>query len=289
VLRDDLHFFPEYQAVWVYREDLPARWVQALERLQGQIYFERMLTMNAEALNAPVGERRGIERRIAAEFLRQQRGLTVTVEEEPLYRYLLRLAGQHLLLVALSLVAALLVALPLGIISAKYRLVGQVLLAGTGILQTIPSLALLVMLIPFLGIGVAPAIVALFLYSLLPIVRNTHAGLVEISPALRESAAALGLPGGAVLRLVELPLATRSILAGIKTAAVINVGTATLGALIGAGGFGQPILTGIRLNDPYLILQGAVSAALLAVLVQGLFELVERTLTPRGLRLQAAG
>ncbi|MGD2113086.1 MAG: ABC transporter permease, partial [Gammaproteobacteria bacterium] len=146
-------------------------------------------------------------------------------------------------------------------------------------------LALFVFMIPLLGIGGPPAIVALFLYSLLPIIRNTYAGLRDIPPAIIESAEALGLPARARLRLVELPLATRAILAGIKTAAVINVGTATLGALIGAGGYGQPILTGIRLDDTALILQGAIPAAVLALLVQGLFELVERRLLPRGLRL----
>jgi osmoprotectant transport system permease protein len=129
--------------------------------------------------------------------------------------------------------------------------------------------------------------VALFLYSLLPIIRNTHAGLKDIPPAVVESAEALGLPSRARLRIVELPLATRSILAGIKISAVINVGTATLGALIGAGGYGQPILTGIRLDDIALILQGAIPAAALALLVQGLFEFVERGLLPRGLRLGA--
>ena len=132
-----------------------------------------------------------------------------------------------------------------------------------------------------------PAVVALFLYSLLPIIRNTYAGLKDIPPAIVESAQALGLPSRARLRIVELPLATRSILAGIKTSAVINVGTATLSALIGAGGYGQPILTGIRLDDMGLILQGAIPAAVLALLVQGLFELVERGLLPQGLRLQA--
>src|SRR5262249_45190760 len=156
---------------------------------------------------------------------------------------------------------------------------------ATGILQTVPSMALLVLLIPLLGIGVKPALTALFLYSLLPIVRNTHAGLTQVQSSVRESAAALGLPPPAVLRLVELPLASRSILAGIKTAAVINVGTATLGALIGAGGYGQPILSGIRLDDMGLILEGAVPAAAMALLVQGLFEIAERTLTPRGLRV----
>jgi osmoprotectant transport system permease protein len=144
------------------------------------------------------------------------------------------------------------------------------------VLQTIPALALLVFLIPWLGIGYAPAIVALFLYSLLPILRNTHTGLADIPRDLRESAAALGLSSAAQLRYVELPLAARSILAGIKTAAVINVGTATLGALIGAGGYGQPILTGIRLDDLNLILEGAIPAALLALLAQGLFGALER-------------
>jgi osmoprotectant transport system permease protein len=128
---------------------------------------------------------------------------------------------------------------------------------------------------------------ALFLYSLLPIVRNTHAGLMGIAPSLRESALALGLPPAARLRLVDLPLAMPSILAGIKTSAVINVGTATLGALIGAGGYGQPILTGIRLNDVGLIMQGAVPAALLALLIEQLFAGIERLVVPRGVRLRA--
>ena len=129
------------------------------------------------------------------------------------------------------------------------------------------------------------AIAALFLYSLLPIIRNTHAGLHGIPDTLRESAEALGLPPAARLRRIELPMASPSILAGVKTSAVINIGTATLGALIGAGGYGQPILTGIRLDDTGLILQGAVPAALLALVVQGAFELAERRLVPRGLRI----
>jgi len=162
--------------------------------------------------------------------------------------------------------------------------VGQLVLAVVGVIQTLPTLALLVFMIPLFGIGALPAVVALFLYSLLPIVRNTHAGVVAIPSALRESAEALGLPRGAMLRLIELPLASPLILAGIKSAAVINVGTATLGALIGAGGLGEPIFTGVRLDDVGLILQGAIPASLLALAVQGTFELVERLVVPRGLR-----
>ena len=156
-------------------------------------------------------------------------------------------------------------------------------------IYTIPSLALLVFMIPLFGIGTWPAIVALFLYGLLPIVRNTHAGLASIPPGLRESAIVLGLSPSARLFRIELPMAMPSILAGIQTAAVINVGTATLGALIGAGGYGQPILTGIRLADNRLILLGAVPAASLALLVQAAFGLSARYLLPRGLRLKARG
>ena len=174
---------------------------------------------------------------------------------------------------------------PLGIVAARHPKLGQVILASVGIIQTVPSLALFVFMIPLVGIGGPPAMLALFLYSLLPVVRNTHAGLTGIAPDILEAARALGLPAAARLRLVEIPMAGGTILAGIKTSAVINVGTATLGALIGAGGYGQPILTGIRLDDVGLILSGAIPAALLALLVQGIFETAERFIVPKGLRL----
>jgi osmoprotectant transport system permease protein len=145
-------------------------------------------------------------------------------------------------------------------------------------------LALLVPL-PFFGISARTAIAALFLYGLLPIVRNTATGLQDIPRSLRESAIALGLEPGARLRKIFLPIASRSILGGIKTSAVINVGTATLAALIGAGGLGEPILSGLNLNDHVTILQGAIPAAVLALLVQGLFDLLDRVLIPKGLRL----
>jgi osmoprotectant transport system permease protein len=196
--------------------------------------------------------------------------------------------GQHLLLVSVSLALAVVVALPLGVLASKRPALGEAVLGVTGVVQTIPSLAILVLMIPLFGLGAGPAIVALFLYSLLPIARNTYTGLRDIPPHLRESALALGLPPGARLRLVELPLAAPSILAGIKTAAVINVGTATIGALIGAGGYGAPIITGLRLNNVSLILQGAIPAALLALAVQWVFELAERKLVSKGLRLKPA-
>ena len=192
------------------------------------------------------------------------------------------------MLVGISLSAAIFLSIPLGVLASRRKRLGQIVLGVAGIIQTIPSLALFVFMIPLLGIGGPPAVAALFLYSLLPIIRNTYAGLEDIQSGILESAMALGLPPGARLRIVELPLAARAILAGIKTSAVINVGTATLSALIGAGGYGQPILTGIRLDDISLILQGAIPAAVLALLVQGIFELAEYSVVPRGLRAQTA-
>ena len=283
-LKDDLHYFPAYNAVILYRADLQQRApaiVALFKRLEGHINAAAMSAMNARVkIN---GES---ETTVAADFLKTQLDLDVDFRLHSAWQRFWRNTAEHLILVAISLSAAIVIAIPLGILAAFRPRLGQLVLATTGVLQTIPSLALFVFMIPLLGIGAPPAIVALFLYSLLPIVRNTYAGLKDIPPAVIESARALGLPPAARLRIVELPLATRAILAGIKTSAVLNVGTATLSALIGAGGYGQPILTGIRLDDIGLILQGAVPAAVLALLVQGLFELIERGLLPKGLRLQ---
>ena len=282
VLQDDLHYFPRYDAVYLYRLDLDARapaFVAALNDLAGSIDAPQMRAMN-KAVKID-GES---ETAAAANFL------GVEPEQGNGGAFWKRIGGytlQHLALVGISLTLAIVLAVPLGVLAARHRRLGQLVLGLTGILQTVPSLALFVFMIPLFGIGAEPAIAALFLYSLLPIVRNTHAGLAGIPPSLLESAAALGLPPRVRLWRVELPLALRSILAGVKIAAVINVGTATLGALIGAGGYGQPILTGIRLDSIPLIMEGAVPAALLALVMQGVFELIERALTPRGLRLRA--
>jgi osmoprotectant transport system permease protein len=276
VLADDLHFFPNYEALLLARSDLDPAARAALNLLRGRIDTESMARMNAAVtLDGRT------ESEVAREWVDSQFEAPASVQRSKHLAPLIQHTGEHLLLTGVSLAAAVIVGLPLGIIAARRPRFGRILLATTGVVQTIPSLALLVFMIPLLGIGFAPAVVALFLYSLLPIIRNTATGLLDIPQPLRESAIALGLTEGARLRLIELPLATRSVLAGIKTAAVINIGTATLGALIGAGGYGQPILTGIRLNDIGLILQGAVPAALLALLVQWLFDLIERWLLPR--------
>ncbi|TDI63963.1 MAG: ABC transporter permease subunit [Alphaproteobacteria bacterium] len=282
VLADDLGHFPAYAAVFLYRADLEARApgaLGALARLSGRIDDAAMAR-----LNGAVKLKGWSEARAAADFLNTELGLKVSPGTRSAAARLWENTLAHLSLVGISLGAAILVSIPLGVLAARRRRAGRVILGTVGVIQTLPALALLVFMIPLLGIGAPPAIVALFLYSLLPIVRNTHAGLAGIAEPLRRSALALGLTEAARLWRIELPLAAPVILAGIKTSAVINIGTATLGALIGAGGYGQPILTGIRLDDTALILQGAIPAAALALAVQGAFEIAERHFIPRGLR-----
>ena len=277
-LTDDASFFPRYEAVFLFRLDMDGEARDVLEGLAGTLDREEMVHMNA------VAEETGSYERAAGVYFGDE------PDGEGEWRAVAsRITGwtlRHLQLVAVSLLLAVLLGVPLGIRAARPGFLSQLILGGTGVIYTIPSLALLAVLVavPFLGISTATAIVALFLYSLLPIVRNTATGLRSISPEIRESAEALGLEGGARLWKVYLPLASPTILAGVKTSAVINIATATLAALIGVGGLGEPILSGINLNDAGVILQGAVPAALLALLVQGLFELLERRVVPRGLR-----
>lgn len=285
ILEDDLNYFPEYKAVFLYRSDLEMKAPAALAsilKLENSIPESTMIKMNADVkINGKS------ESETASNFIEEKFSLKTTYEKKSFWDRLIFYTKEHLFLVLISLAAAILVSIPLGIIAFQNQKIANLILGITGIIQTIPSLALLVFMIPLLGIGAWPAIVALFLYSLLPIVRNTYSGLQNIPNHIKESAEALGISSFARLRLVELPLASRSILAGIKTSAVINVGTATLGALIGAGGYGQPILTGIRLDDISLILEGAVPAAVLALLVQSLFDFLELIFVPKGLRLNS--
>jgi len=282
VLDDDLGFFPQYKAVFLYRAELPAGAAAALERLAGTLPEARMIRLNAEA-----GRTKDYAA-AAALYFGQTAGRSRLARPSVAVK-IAGWTGQHLRLVGMSLSLAIVCGILLGIRAGRGDWLGQVILGSAGVIQTIPSLALLALLVPLAGFGISErtAVFALFLYSLLPIVRNTAAGLQDIPPSLRESAAALGLEPGAQLRKVFLPMASRTILAGIKTSAVINVGTATLAALIGAGGLGEPIIQGLDLNHPPTILQGAIPAALLAIGVQVLFEGLDRLIIPRGLRLGA--
>jgi osmoprotectant transport system permease protein len=285
VLDDDRGFFPRYDAVVVYRLDLATRApaaLAAIQRLAGHVSRASMTRANAAvAANGDVGA-------AASALLRDALGsgapaaTSAPFDVGSIERDLVR----HIELVTASVLAAMLIGIPLGILAARRRLVAVAALGGTGVLQTIPSLALLALLIPVLGIGATPAMVALLLYSLLPIVQGTYTGLTTIPGPLLESAEALGLPVAATLARIELPLAAPSILAGIRTSAVIAVGTATIAALVGAGGLGDPILRGITLRSVPLILSGALPSALLALAVQGLFAVIERAVVSRGITLR---
>jgi osmoprotectant transport system substrate-binding protein/osmoprotectant transport system permease protein len=280
-LTDDLQFFPRYEAVFLYRLSLPASAVTALRKLEGTLDETRMIRLNAEA------ERTRNYARAADLYFQGGNGGSTTAVGESFWHKLTRWTLRHLELAGFSLLLAVIVGIPLGIIASRGGPTGQAILGFASVVQTIPSLALLALLVPvpFFGISVRTAIAALFLYGLLPIVRNTATGLQDIPRALRESAIALGLSPMTRLWQIYLPMASRSILAGIKTSAVINIGTATLAALIGAGGLGEPILSGLNLNDHVTILEGAIPAALLALLVQWGFDLLDRVLIPKGLRL----
>jgi osmoprotectant transport system permease protein len=278
VLEDDRGFFPKYDAVLLYRRDLPQRapqaW-QALAALEGKIDARRMIRLNAAAEL----EGRTFQQAAASFFdagagaAASKRGVIAAIAGPDLWQ----LTREHLVLVAVSLALAVVIGIPLGVLAFKVRGAGQPILAAVGVIQTVPSLALLAFLIAALDrIGTIPALAALFLYALLPIVRNTHAGLEGIRPGMRQAALALGLSARDRMLSIELPLAAPTILAGVKTSAVINVGTATIAAFIGAGGYGERIVQGLALNDNALLIAGAVPAAVLALLVQGAFELAER-------------
>ena len=279
-LSDDRNFFPQYKAVFLYRLEATTLLQPALQKLEGAIDEVRMIRLNAEAEESKNYEQ-------AANLFFQSGTGTPAQANGGFPRRLLGWTVRHLELVGSSLLLAIVVGVPLGIWASRGGAVGGTIMSVVGVVQTIPSLALLALLVPvpFFGISARTAIAALFLYGLLPIVRNTATGLQDIAQPIRDSAVALGLSPAAQLRQIYLPIASRTILAGIKTSAVINVGTATLAALIGAGGLGEPIISGLNLNDHATILQGAIPAAILALLVQWSFTLLDRVLIPRGLRL----
>ena len=291
VLEDDLHFFPKYEAVFLFRSSTRADAIAALRCLEGTLDETRMIRLNAEAERTKNYARAAdlyfnvVPTGREAPRASGHSGLSHLDDSFP--RKLARWTLRHLQLAGFSLLLSIIVGIPLGIVASRGGAVGHVILGFAGVVQTIPSLALLALLVPlpFFGISVRTAIAALFLYGLLPIVRNTATGLQDIPRALRESAVALGLSPTARLWKIYLPIASRSILSGIKTSAVINIGTATLAALIGAGGLGEPIISGLNLNDHVTILEGAIPAAVLALLVQWCFDLLDRVLIPKGLRL----
>jgi osmoprotectant transport system permease protein len=294
VLVDDAAYFPRYDAVLLHTKDLPTRlpktWT-AIASLEGRIDDAAMQRINAAA---------ELEKKSFAEVAREFvaasastsaiQSTTPTSNAEATNTFwaklfgadFMRLAGQHVALVFSSLAASVLIGIPLGIVAARRPRLGSAILGVTGVLQTVPSLALLAILIPLTGsIGLLPAFIALSIYALLPIVRNTYTGLLQVSSGTKQAGLSLGMTPRLVLRLIEMPLALPTILAGIKTSAVINVGTATIAAFIGAGGFGERIVTGLALNDNATLLAGALPVAALALLIEWLFTAMERRLLVR--------
>ena len=279
LLTDDREFFPRYDALLLANRELPDNAAQVLQTLEGALDEPTM-----RALNRRVAVDKVSPATAASEFLK-----TINIASNATARYTLmvrvaRNTAVHLQLTLTALALACLVAIPLAVTVANREQLARGLLYVTGLLQTIPALALLALLIPVMGLGLAPAITVLFLYSLLPIVRNTLTGLFALDPTLKELARGMGMSRRQQLLKVELPLALPAILAGVKTAAIISIGTATLAAFVGAGGLGEPIITGLNLNDSRLILEGAIPAALLAIAVELLFELLERGLIPQHLK-----
>jgi osmoprotectant transport system permease protein len=279
VLADDAQHFPRYDAVLLYRLDVPQRFPQAwaaLRKLAGSIDEAEMIAMNARAeLNSEAFDT------IARAHLAGQpagaagarSGFWAKLWGPDLGRLLL----QHLGLVIASVVLACAIGIPVALLAAPHARARATVLAASGLLQTVPSLAMLAVLITWVGrIGAVPALLALTLYALLPIMRNTCTGLAEVPLGLRDAARALGLTAGQRLRSIELPLALPTIVAGIRTATTISIGTATIAAFIGAGGLGERIVTGLALNDRDLLLAGALPSAALALLFEAAFGLLER-------------
>lgn len=292
ILEDDLGFFPPYDACPVVRGEILKKYPE-LHKTLNQLGFQ-MDNETMQEMNRRVEEGETVKS-VARSFLislRLIQGKTQKQTRSSNFFLLMkqrvgetfRLAGEHLYLTGIAVLLAILIAVPLGIALTRWEPLASITLGATGVIQTIPSLALLVFMIPMLGLGMKAAIAALFLYALLPILRNTYTGINEVDEHLLEAARGIGMKNGQILWKVELPLAVRTIMAGIRTATVISIGVATLAAFIGAGGLGEPIVKGLQLNETNLILAGAVPAAMLALLVDFLLGRIENLVRPRGMR-----
>lgn len=279
VLADDKAFFPTYLAIPLIRDDLSPRAQAAIEDLAGTLDDSSMASLNASVVFE------GEDFASAARNHLRSIGFDVADGGSNTFDDLIRNTQRHLWLTAIALLTATVVGIVLALAVFQVAWISNAVLYVAGLLQTIPSIALLALMIPIFGIGMLPAVMALFLYSLLPIVRNSVTALATVDPVLRRVGKAMGLTRYDEIRYVYVPLAMPAILAGVRTAAVISIGTATLAAFIGAGGLGDPIVTGLALNDTSLILQGAIPAAVLAIVTELMFEGIERVLVPRHLKV----
>ncbi len=291
VLVDDQDYFPRYDAMVLYRLDVPTRYPKAwtaLQALGGRVTEPMMIAMNARA------ELKGVAFDVIARdqlaVLAQQAdnatAINPATDDAPRGFWaklfapdLSRLATQHVTLVLIAVALATLLGVPIAVLTVNHPVLNALVLGSSGLLQTVPAIAMLAVLISLLGaIGTLPALIALTLYAFLPIMRNTATGLSQVNDGLRMAGRALGLTPWQSLRFVELPLALPTIVAGVRTATAIAIGTATIAAFVGAGGFGERIVTGLALNDRSLLMAGALPATLLAFVSEALFELLERRL-----------
>lgn len=281
ILNDDKKFFPQYMGVPFMRQAIDPRAKELIRLLANTINDSTMRAMNSMVLyeNRAFGE-------VANEFLKTNKliGGSAEYKKTSAADEILQKTLRHLQITFISLLLAILIAFPVGVLLSAIPAFSKPVLYIAGLLQTIPSIALLAIMIPLFGIGIVPAVAALFLYALLPILRNTVTGIYSVDPVIKKVASGMGLTKWQKLKYVEIPMAMPAIFAGVKTAAVINIGTATLAAFIGAGGLGEFIVTGLALNDTSLILKGAIPAACLAVLVEFLFEIIEKILIPKHLK-----
>ena len=275
VLKDDRKFFPKYEALAMVHKNVPEQVREVLRTLSGRFSNKIIMDLNGQAVaGKDIGQ-------VARDFLVSQKLLAEKQKTTGNYGFWIKTYERvkiHLFLTCLAVFLASLVAFPFAFFFAGHKQISQWILGLTGILQTFPSIALLAFMIPLFGIGTKPAIMGLFIYSLLPILRNAHTAITQIDPRLITAARGIGLYPMEIFFLVKFPLAFPTILAGIRTATTLNIGTATLAAFIGAGGLGEPIVAGLALNDTSLILEGAIPAAVLAVVIDGVFGLIEKLL-----------
>ena len=279
VLEDDLSFFTEYLPVALvkkgFKEKFPGAWA-SIQSLENSIDESTMINMNSKVdINKTPYEK------VIADFIQPS---SSSFQTSSLFSRVLQRTQEHILLVLIALLFSLLIGFPLGIIATENTVLEKIILNITSLVQTVPSLALLCFLIPFFGIGEISALIALILYGLLPIVINTFTGIKNIDNKYNEVAYALGLSWWEALIYIKIPIASPSILAGIKTSVIIGIGTATLSALIGAGGYGVPIMTGLALTDSSKIFEGAIPAAMMAIFANIILERINKILIPKGLK-----
>lgn len=281
LLQDDQYFFPDYSAFPFVRQSIIDQHPEIMEVLT---LLENILDeKKMQELNHQYEIDKESPAVVAFDFLSSQ-NIVIEKPEITATHPLIRQTLEHIRLTFIATLLAILFAVPLGIFITFRKKIAAFILSFTGIIQTIPSLALLGFMIPLFGIGFTPAIIALFLYALLPIVRNTYTGLQATDPILIEAGRAMGMTQKQILFKIRLPLAIDLIMAGIRTALTINIGTATLAAFIGAGGLGESIITGITLNDNSMILRGAIPAAILAIIADQAMALVEKSVRPKGIK-----